>query len=59
MTIAAHVPLNNALAVADPHALAAPDRWASYLHTWTTWNHVRAVASLGATALLIVGLTRR
>jgi uncharacterized membrane protein len=45
--------------VADPHALAAPDCWASYLHTWTAWNHVRAVASLGATALLIVGLTRR
>jgi uncharacterized membrane protein len=59
VTAAANVPLNNALAVADPHALTAPDQWASYLRNWTLWNHVRAVASLGATALLAIGLMAR
>ncbi len=59
VTMAGNVPLNNALAVVDPHALSAPDQWASYMRNWTAWNHVRAVAALGATALLAVGLMLR
>jgi uncharacterized membrane protein len=59
VTIAANVPLNNALAVVDPHAATAPGSWAHYMRSWTAWNHVRAVASLGATALLTVGLMTR
>jgi len=59
VTMAGNVPLNNALAVVDPHALSAPDQWASYLRNWTAWNHVRTVTSLGATALLAVGLMLR
>lgn len=59
VTVAGNVPLNNALAVVDPHALTAPDQWARFTRDWTAWNHVRAVASLGATALLAVGLMHR
>jgi uncharacterized membrane protein len=57
--IAANVPLNNALAGADRHALTAPGSWAPYMRSWTALNHVRAVASLGAVALLTVGLVAR
>ena len=59
VTMAGNVPLNNALAVVDPQALSAPDQWAGYTRNWTAWNHVRAIASLGATVLLAVGLMRR
>jgi uncharacterized membrane protein len=59
VTIAANAPLNNALAGADRHALTAPGSWAHYMRSWTAWNHVRAVASLGAVALLTVGLMAR
>jgi uncharacterized membrane protein len=59
VTIAANVPLNNTLALADPQALTAPGTWAHYAHNWTIWNQVRAVASLGATALLSIGLMAR
>jgi uncharacterized membrane protein len=58
VTVVFNVPMNDALASLSP---TAPDRAAqsaSYLADWTTWNHVRTVASLAAAALLIVGLDR-
>jgi uncharacterized membrane protein len=51
-----NVPLNNTL---DAVVLGSPEAvqtWRSYLTTWTAWNHVRSVASLLATTLLILGL---
>jgi uncharacterized membrane protein len=56
VTVAANVPLNNALAVLDPHGPSAAGHWAAYVRTWTAWNHVRCVASLAATGLLIMGV---
>jgi uncharacterized membrane protein len=58
VTAACNVPLNNILA-----SINAPDsdnsrQWISFLTSWTAWNHVRAVASLAATALFIIGLCR-
>ena len=31
--------------------------WASYLASWTAWNHVRTVAPLASTGLFAVALT--
>jgi uncharacterized membrane protein len=54
VTIAANVPLNNALATVDPEGTGAAAHWSSYYSHWLAWNHVRAAAALGATALLTV-----
>lgn len=54
VTAAFNVPLNDTLAVLAPNAVASPDLWAGYLQNWTTWNHVRTVASLLATLLLLI-----
>ena len=56
VTIAANVPLNDALATTRPDGAGAADRWSGYLRRWTAWNHLRAAAALAATGLLIVAL---
>ncbi|MGQ0547230.1 MAG: anthrone oxygenase family protein [Betaproteobacteria bacterium] len=57
VTIAFNVPRNNALARAPATDPESARLWAGYLAAWTAWNHVRTVASLGALALLIIGLS--
>ena len=56
VTMVFNVPLNDALASLSPTAPDRAARWASYLADWTTWNHVRTLASLAAAALLTLGL---
>jgi uncharacterized membrane protein len=56
LTIAASVPRNDALAAVDPHETGAASRWIDYVAGWTTWNHIRAAAALGAAALLTVAV---
>ena len=56
LTLAYHVPRNNALAIVDPRALDAADHWRHYVSTWTTWNHVRVAAALGAATLFTLAL---
>lgn len=55
LTIAANVPMNEALAIAtiptDPEA--ARTLWQRYSGPWTLWNHVRTLASFAT--LLLVG----
>ncbi len=53
VTMACNVPLNNALAAADPASALAADLWSRYLRVWTAWNHLRTVACL----LAAVGFT--
>nr|WP_281372050.1 anthrone oxygenase family protein [Modestobacter versicolor] len=53
VTVAANVPLNDALAGADGSAV---QQWGDYLRRWTAWNTVRTAASLAAGALLVVAL---
>jgi uncharacterized membrane protein len=49
VTFAFNVPLNDTLATFDPASAEGATQWASYLTTWTNWNHVRtACALLGA-----------
>ena len=56
VTIAANVPLNDALMKVDPKATDAATRWSTYLSDWTPWNHVRAVTAIAASGLLIAAL---
>jgi uncharacterized membrane protein len=54
VTMRFNVPRNNALAAIDPATPAAAPVWASYLATWTIWNHVRTLAAFVASALFIL-----
>jgi len=54
VTMVFNVPRNDALAAVAPSTPEAVTLWASYLSTWTAWNHVRAIAALAASALFIV-----
>lgn len=56
VTVIFNVPLNDALAAADPAATQAADLWARFLRDWTFWNHVRTVASAAATGLFVIAL---
>ena len=56
VTMAFNVPRNEALAAvttADPEGARL---WASYLSSWTAWNHVRTVAALAAAASFSIAL---
>ena len=56
VTVALNVPLNDALAAVQPSSPEAGAAWTTYLKDWVFWNHVRTVASAGASALFIVAL---
>lgn len=52
-----NVPLNNALAAADPTSPEGAGLWTRYLREWTAWNHLRTatgVAALGSFILALV-----
>jgi uncharacterized membrane protein len=53
VTMIFNVPLNDALAAADPASADRTALWSRYLSTWTAWNHVRTLSCLAALALLI------
>jgi uncharacterized membrane protein len=50
VTMGINVPMNDALAAADPDAPSSAALWALFLDRWVFWNHVRAVACTGALA---------
>ena len=54
LTVAYHVPKNNALATLDPRAIDTALLWKAYATSWTRWNHLRAATSIAASTLLIV-----
>lgn len=56
VTIAFNVPMNEALAAADPSAADGAELWADYLKRWTMWNHVRSIAGFGALAAFMLAL---
>ena len=45
VTFLVNVPLNEALAGANPTSDTAASLWANYYGPWTAWNHVRAVCA--------------
>ncbi len=56
VTIVFNVPLNHALAAGEPGSTEGADLWTRYLSTWTTWNHLRTVASLAAAVSFIMAI---
>jgi uncharacterized membrane protein len=58
LTIAYHVPRNDALGLVDPASAEAAAKWATYYREWTRMNHVRTVASLAAAGLFVWALVR-
>jgi uncharacterized membrane protein len=58
VTGAANVPLNNQLEKLSPETADGAVQWTSYVHSWTAWNHVRAITCVAAAALLTIALTR-
>jgi uncharacterized membrane protein len=58
ITMARHVPLNNALAVADPQSPAGAALWTRYLVSWAQWNHLRTVACIVAAVAFTLCLYR-
>lgn len=56
ITITRNVPLNNALDRANATNKEGQEVWADYLKRWTTWNHVRTVACVGAMVGFALGL---
>jgi uncharacterized membrane protein len=56
VTMFGNVPLNNALAIVDPNSTEGATLWARYLTDWTFWNHVRTLAALAASAMLILSI---
>ena len=52
LTMAYHVPRNNALAKADPMSAEGAELWRRYLREWTAGNHVRVAAGVAAAAAL-------
>lgn len=59
VTMVFNVPLNDALAAADPTSAQAGKLWARFLRGWTFWNHVRTIASTAALVLFVVALRVR
>lgn len=56
VTIARNVPLNHALAAAEPDGAEGARFWLRYLSVWTAWNHVRTAAPLAASAAFVMAL---
>ena len=56
LTIAYHVPRNEALARVELPSAEAESHWRRYLSGWTAWNHLRATTALAAAATLTIAL---
>ncbi len=56
VTMVFNVPLNNRLAGLNASAIAAAQFWPDYVSQWLRWNHVRTIAAIAATALLVWGI---
>ncbi|MEG3877154.1 DUF1772 domain-containing protein [Microcoleus sp. herbarium7] len=56
VTMLCNVPLNDALAIADPNSTDGANLWARYLTDWTVWNHVRTIAAIAAAASFTIAL---
>lgn len=56
VTMVVNVPLNNALAAADPASAEGAAVWTRYLSEWVMWNTVRTVTALAAMVAFILAL---
>ncbi|MBD8869117.1 anthrone oxygenase family protein [Nocardioides donggukensis] len=58
ITVAFHVPRNEALDRVDVHGPDAVEAWHQYAGAWVRWNHVRSAAAIAGSASLVVALVR-
>lgn len=56
VTIACNVPRNDALAALDPVGAESAQFWTNYIRVWTAWNHVRTIAAIAASGLMMIAL---
>jgi uncharacterized membrane protein len=56
VTIACNVPRNDALAALDPVGAESAQFWTTYVRVWTAWNHVRTIAAIAASGLMMIAL---
>jgi uncharacterized membrane protein len=56
VTMLCNVPLNDALAIADPNSTDGANLWTRYLTEWTLWNHVRTIAAIAASAAFTMAI---
>lgn len=56
VTITCNVPRNDSLAGLDPVGAESAQLWTDYVRVWTAWNHVRTIAALAASALLMAAV---
>ena len=59
VTLLCNVPLNDALAQANPNTPEAANLWIRYLTSWTMWNHVRTIAAIVAATVFTLALGHR
>jgi uncharacterized membrane protein len=57
VTSVANVPRNETLAKLDAGTPEAAAYWPTYVSEWTTWNHVRCIASAAAALSYVLALT--
>jgi uncharacterized membrane protein len=56
VTMLLNVPLNDAIAKANPTSPEGEALWTTYLDKWTMWNTVRTIASLAASAAFMIAM---
>jgi uncharacterized membrane protein len=56
LTMAYHVPRNDAVARLEPDAPESEAVWRRYVEEWTRWNHVRGAAGAAAVVALALAL---
>lgn len=57
ITVAYHVPMNDRLGRLDPGDARTAASWSRYLTAWTTGNHVRSAAMIGASACWLIAVS--
>lgn len=58
ITVAYHIPRNNALDAVDPNGVELGRTWADYYGGWVRWNHARTAAAITGSAAYIASLLR-
>ena len=56
VTVAFNVPLNNKLALVNPDSEEGEKMWKIFLSQWVRWNHIRSLATLSSTTLLVMAV---
>jgi uncharacterized membrane protein len=55
VTVVFNVPMNQRLDAMNHASEEAASYWAIYARSWTSWNHVRTLASAGAATCFLIG----